>query len=214
MAHVAAEDGTQHCGVEVDSVEVDSGRSNMMRKKGLLQQGSRTTLVSTTIVGFKSFQKSEKVLFSNRREKCFVCLCGPNGAGKSSVVESVAFVLGAKARQMREKDMTMLINTELLEKATQNKCEAVAEVRLEFETCRDHEIKTVVVGRSISSKKKAQYFVIDETQRKRLLQYHQFVETLETVLGINVSLMENFITNQVLRFVLFGLLSLVFGRGL
>ena len=83
MAHVAAEDGS----VEVDSVEVDSGRSNMMRKKGLLQQGSRTTLVSTTIVGFKSFQKSEKVLFSNRREKCFVCLCGPNGAGKTTTVE-------------------------------------------------------------------------------------------------------------------------------
>jgi hypothetical protein len=97
--------------------------------------------------------------------------------------------------------MTKLINSDLSAAAQRNSGVATAEVELAFRKKGD--LSDVVVGRSVSAqfgkpgpRGKSSFFVIDENGRKQNMTFKTFTETLEDV-GINPSLLENFITNQV-----------------
>ena len=59
-----------------------------------------------TLKGFKSFASATTL----RLEPGITCVVGPNGSGKSNVIDSVLFVFGKRAQQIRLKKISELIH--------------------------------------------------------------------------------------------------------
>jgi hypothetical protein len=99
---------------ERNTLEIETNEAGSVdvadTKAMLAAENPAATLISVKITGFKSFQEPETIIISRAfpsttvgdNRKNLICICGPNGAGKSSVVESIAFVLGAKVSRTLE----------------------------------------------------------------------------------------------------------------
>ncbi|CDW85924.1 structural maintenance of chromosomes protein 4 [Stylonychia lemnae] len=61
-----------------------------------------------TLENFKSFYGKQKI---GPLHKCFTAIVGPNGSGKSNLIESLLFVFGKKAKQMRFDRLQQLIHS-------------------------------------------------------------------------------------------------------
>lgn len=66
--------------------------------------------------------------------KNFTAVVGPNGSGKSNLIESLLFVFGKRAKQMRLNKLS-----ELIHKSAEHPEVAQASVRVSFMEILDHE---------------------------------------------------------------------------
>ena len=77
--------------------------------------------------------------------KNFTAVVGPNGSGKSNLIESLLFVFGKRAKQMRLNRLA-----ELIHKSAEHPDCLNASVRVSFQTIDDHEddpdMYTIVPG--------------------------------------------------------------------
>ncbi|ORD98415.1 DPY27 [Hepatospora eriocheir] len=62
-----------------------------------------------TLKDFKSYKGEYRI---GPFDKHFTAIVGPNGSGKSNIIDGILFVLGYKAKKMRNSSISALINHE------------------------------------------------------------------------------------------------------
>ncbi|CDW85429.1 structural maintenance of chromosomes protein 4-like [Stylonychia lemnae] len=73
----------------------------------LNQRKQRLMIDKITLENFKSYYGKLEI---GPLHKCFTAVVGPNGSGKSNLIESLLFVFGKKAKQMRLERLQQLIH--------------------------------------------------------------------------------------------------------
>ena len=76
---------------------------NQEQKKVL----KRLMIEKVTLENFKSYFGVKEI---GPLHKCFTAVVGPNGSGKSNLIESLLFVFGKRAKQMRLNKLAELIH--------------------------------------------------------------------------------------------------------
>lgn len=86
---------------------------------------------SVTLENFKSYYGRNEI---GPFHKCFTAVVGPNGSGKSNLIESLLFVFGKRAKQMRSDKLQQLIHNSAKHPNVNN-----ATVRVRFHDIKEEE---------------------------------------------------------------------------